>query len=199
MNRLWRYARKGWRILVHRLRTQGLRVTLIWVYGRGWPKLTGVPLFRYSRITPQIYVGGQYGKRGKRKLEAAGISGDLNLRTEFDDAAHGLALADYCHLPTVDDDAPSVEHLQQGVDFIRRVLAAGGRVYVHCAGGVGRAPTMAAAYFVAQGMTLDEALALIRRTRPFINITPPQMARLREFAAMYRQSTERDTQEAKAV
>ncbi len=199
MSKLWSYARKGWRILVRRLRTQGLRVTLIWVYGRGWPKLTGVPLFRYSRITPQIYVGGQYGQRGKRKLEAAGITAGLNLRTEFDDAAHGLALADYCHLPTIDDDAPSMEHLQQGVNFIRRVLSAGGKVYIHCAGGVGRAPTMAAAYFVSQGMTVPEALALIRRTRPFISITPPQLNRLREFAAIHRQLTQMDTQEAEAV
>ncbi len=199
MSTFLNYARKGLRILAHRLRTQGLRVTLLWAYGRGWPKLTGVPLFRYSRITPQIYVGGQYGQRGKRKLEAAGIRADLNLRTEFDDAAHGLALEQYCHLPTVDDDAPSVEHLQQGVNFIRRMLENGDSVYIHCAGGVGRAPTMAAAYFVTQGMTVDEALALIRRTRPFINIMPPQMARLHEFAAIHRQLTQMDTQEAKTV
>jgi len=199
MSKFLRYARKGLRILARRLRTQGLRVTLIWVYGRGWPKLTGVPLFRYSRITPQIYVGGQYGRRGKRKLEAAGITAGLNLRTEFDDAAHGLALEQYCHLPTVDDDAPSMEHLHKGVSFIRRVLSGGGRVYIHCAGGVGRAPTMAAAYFVTQGMTVPEALALIRRTRPFISITPAQMARLREFAAIHRQLTRMETQEAETV
>ncbi len=199
MKTLWNYVRKGARILARRLRTQGLRVTLIWVYGRGWPKLTGVPLFRYSRITPQVYVGGQYGQRGKRKLEAEGITAGLNLRMEFDDAQHGLALAQYCHLPTVDDDAPSMEDLQRGVNFIRRVVSAGGKVYIHCAGGVGRAPTMAAAYFVTQGMTVEEALALIRRTRPFINITPPQLARLHEFAQAHRELTERDTQEASAV
>ncbi len=199
MSKVLNYARKGLRILARRLRTQGLRVTLIWAYGRGWPKLTGVPLFRYSRITPQVYVGGQHGRRGKRKLEAAGITADLNLRTEFDDAAHGLALEQYCHLPTTDDDAPSMEHLYRGVAFIRRIVSAGGKVYIHCAGGVGRAPTMAAAYFVTQGMTVEEALALIRRTRPFIFITPPQRARLEEFAAAHRALTERDTQEAEPV
>lgn len=174
---------KAIRIVVHRLRTQGLRTTLLWVYGRGLPKLTGVPLLRFSEITPQIAVGPQYGRRGKRHLEAQGYTGDVNLRVEFDDAAHGLALDEYCHLPTIDDDAISLDHLEQGVAFIRRVVENGGKVYIHCAGGVGRAPTMAAAYFIAQGMTLDEALALIRRTRPFINIMPPQMARLREFEA----------------
>jgi protein-tyrosine phosphatase len=184
MHKLLSYLRKGIRIVVHRLRTQGLRTTLIWLYGRGVPKLTGVPLLQYSAITPEVYVGPQYGQRGKRVLEATGITGDLNLRTEFDDAAHGLALKHYCHLPTVDDDAISLEHLEQGIAFIREVTSNGGKVYIHCAGGVGRAPTMAAAYFISQGMALDDAIALIKRTRPFINIMPPQMDQLRCFEAM---------------
>jgi protein-tyrosine phosphatase len=48
---------------------------------------------------------------------------------------------------------------------------------------------MAAAYFIARGMTLDEALALIKRARPFIRIMPPQMERLREFEAARRPET----------
>jgi hypothetical protein len=186
MRTVLRSVRKALAILADRLRSQGLRTTLVWLYGRGVPKLTGVPLVRYSQITPQVFVGGQYGRRGKRKLEALGITGGVNLRAEFDDAARGLALAHYCHLPTVDDAAPSLEHLAEGVAFIERVTRNGGKVYIHCAGGVGRAPTMAAAYFVAQGMSLDEALALIRRARPFIRIMPPQMEQLRRFEAMQR-------------
>ena len=172
------------RIMVHRLRTQGVRTTLLWLYGRGVPRLTGVPLLRFSRVTPQLFVGSQYGRRGKRVLERAGINGDVNLRIEFDDAAHGLALDEYCHLPTVDETAPSIEHLQEGVVFIRDVLAAGGKVYIHCAGGVGRAPTMAAAYLMAEdGLSLDEALALIAKGRPFVDVLPPQMEQLRRFEA----------------
>ncbi len=196
MNRLLKIlklARKGLSIAIDRLRTQGWRVTLLWAYARGLPKLTGIPILKYSRITPQIFVGPQYRRAGKRHLEEAGITAGLNLRTEFDDAAHGLALARYCHLPTVDDDAPSLEHLQQGVAFIQQVIAGGGKVYIHCAGGVGRAPTMAAAYFLSQGMNLNEALSLLRRTRPFIRLTPPQMARLREFERLYAPSPQPET------
>jgi hypothetical protein len=183
MQKFWRWACKGAHILVRRLRTQGVRTTLIWVYGRGFSKLTGIPLARYSHITPDVYVGGQYGRRGKRTLERWGINGVVNLRTEFDDAAHGLTLVHYCHLPTVDDEAPSLDHLRAGADFIRHVIDGGGRVYIHCAGGVGRAPTQAAAYLITQGMTLDDALALIRQVRPFINIMPPQIEQLRRFEA----------------
>jgi protein-tyrosine phosphatase len=112
------------------------------------------------------------------------IDGDLNLRVEFDDATHGLALENYCHLPTIDDDAPTLEHLNQGVAFIKQVVGQGGKVYIHCAGGVGRAPTMAAAYFISQGLPLDEAIALIKKSRPFIKIMPVQMEQLWRFEAL---------------
>ena len=174
---------KAWHILMRRLREQGLGVTLRWAWGRGIPKVTGVPLMSNSRITPQIYVGPQYNRHGKRALEREGVTGDVNMRVEFDDAAHGLALQHYCHLPTVDDDKPAIEHLQKGVDFIRQVVADGGKVYIHCKGGVRRAPTMAAAYFVSEGMSLTAALDLIKQARPFINITPPQMEALRRYEA----------------
>jgi protein-tyrosine phosphatase len=103
------------------------------------------------------------------------------MRIEFDDAEHGLALANYCYLPTIDDAAPTMAHLEEGAAFAQRVIADGGKVYIHCAGGIGRAPTMASAYFMSQGMTLDAAIELIKGPRPFINIMPPQMTRLREF------------------
>ena len=172
---------KGWRILRRRLREQGLWVTLQWTWGRGLSYVTGVPMLRYSRITPQLYVGPQFNARGKRHLEAEGITAVVNLRTEFDDAAHGLAFPRYCYLPTIDDDSPSVEHFQKGVDFIHAEIEAGGKVYIHCKAGVGRAPTMAAAYLIARGYSLDDAIALIKRTRPFITITPPQMEALRRY------------------
>ncbi len=189
MRKLLKSAAKAARIVLYRLRTQGLRTTLVWVWGRGWPKLTGIPLVRYSQITPDLYVGGQYGTRGKRKLEQLGVTGGVNMRVEFDDAARGLALVAYCHLPTVDDAAPTLEHLRKGTDFIRRTIEAGGKVYVHCAGGVGRAPTMAAAYLIAQGMSLDDATALIRQRRPFIRIMPPQIEQLKRFEAESRDSS----------
>lgn len=176
--------RKAGGIFARRIRTQGLRTTLLWLYGRGLPLLTGVPLLQFSQVTPQLYVGPQYRRRGKRLLESSGILAGVNLRIEFDDAVHGLALPRYLHLPTVDDAAPSIEHLNQGVDFIRSVLADGGKVYIHCGAGVGRAPSLAAAYLVAEGNSLEESLALIRAVRPFITITPPQMEQLRRFETL---------------
>lgn len=178
--------RKNAAILVRRLQTQGIRTTLLWAYGRGLPLLTGVPVLRYAQVTPQLYVGSQFNARGKRMLEAQGFVGCVNLRIEHDDAAHGLALPKYLYLPTVDDTAPSIEHLKQGAAFIREVIAGGGKVYIHCGAGVGRAPTMAAAYLISEGRSLEEALAMIRKARPFITIKPPQMEQLQAYEKLVR-------------
>jgi len=173
--------KKGWTIFIRRFKTQGFRTTLLWMFGRGIPYLTGIPLLSFSRVTDQLYVGPQFRKSGKRALESRGIHACVNMRIEKDDAARGLALKHYLYLPTIDDEAPSIEHLDQGVAFIRNVVQSGGKVYIHCGAGVGRAPSMAAAYLMAEGDSLDNALARIRKVRPFINITPPQLQQLKIY------------------
>ncbi len=137
---------------------------------------------KYSEITPEIFVGPQYRRRALREFQRLGIDACINMRAEFDDRAHGLALKHYCYLPTIDDEAPSLRHLAEGVAFIKEVLSKDGKVYIHCAGGVGRAVTMAAAFFVATGASIDEALSLIKGGRPFIKVTPRQMEQLTLFA-----------------
>jgi hypothetical protein len=180
--RLVRLLAKGLRIVARRLRRQGLRVTFTWAWTRLYLWTVGRPVLRYCPVTPQLYVGGQINAQGWRWLAARGISADLNMRDELDDVAHGIAPDAYLWLPTVDDHAPSLDQLGAGVEFIWGAIDGGGKVYVHCASGVGRAPTMAAAYLVSTGLSPDQAWALIRKTRPFVNPTPPQRAVLEEFA-----------------
>lgn len=172
---------KGIRILTRRISQQGVYVSLLWMFGRGLPMLTGKPILRFSRVTPQLYVGPQYRKNGLDFLKSQGIQAVVNLRIEKDDAKLGLAPAYYCYLPTVDDEAPSPMHLDQGVRFISDMIASGERVYIHCGAGVGRAPTMAAAYLISTGMSLAQALEAIRKVRPFIFITPPQLQALAQY------------------
>jgi protein-tyrosine phosphatase len=61
-------------------------------------------------------------------------------------------------------------------------VANGGSVYVHCGSGIGRAPTMAAAYLISTGLTRDEAWETIRTVRPFIRPTAVQVERIEQFA-----------------
>lgn len=181
--KLIRLALKGLRIFLWRLRHHGLWVTFVWAWARLYLWIVGRPVLRYCRITPELYVGGQMNARGWRWLAARGLTADVNMRSEFDDATYDLGPDGYLWLPTDDDHAPTPDQLRQGVAFIQQAIEGGGRVYVHCAGGVGRAPTMAAAYLVSTGSTPDQAWALIRQSRPFVKPTPVQMAALEQFAS----------------
>ena len=147
---------KGVRTVRDRLRTQGVRTTALWAYARGLPKLTGVPMLQYSRVTDTLFVGPQFRRNGKTALIRAGITHIVNMRSEFDDAKHGLTIGNgcqdhYCHLPTVDDEPIAESHIVRGVEFIDNAVGRDGKVYIHCSAGVGRAPSMAAAYLISKG------------------------------------------------
>jgi protein tyrosine phosphatase (PTP) superfamily phosphohydrolase (DUF442 family) len=177
---------KGLRILWQRLTRQGLAVTGWWAADHAVRIVTGAPIRRVSQISPQLHVGGQYRRRGWPRLQARGITAVVNMRIEFDDNDAGIAPPRYLHLPVVDDQAPTVEQLRTGADFIAEEIARGGAVYVHCGSGIGRAATMAAAYLISTGLSADEAWASIRAARPFIRPTPPQIEQIERFAAQAR-------------
>jgi predicted protein tyrosine phosphatase len=174
---------KPFRLLWRRLNEQGLPVTLWWAAEHAVRIVTGAPMERVSRVVPGVHMGGQYRRRGWRRMAARGITAVVNLRAEFDDEAAGMAPAHYLHLPTPDDEAPTLEHLRQGAAFIADEVARGGQVYVHCGSGVGRAATMVAAYLVTTGLTPDEAWLCIRAARPFVRPTAVQMEQVRRFEA----------------
>jgi protein tyrosine phosphatase (PTP) superfamily phosphohydrolase (DUF442 family) len=174
---------KGLQILWQRLTRQGLVTTGWWAADHAVRIFTGAPIRRVSQITPQLYVGGQYRRRGWPRLQAQGITAVVNMRIEFDDNDAGIAPSRYLHLPVVDDQAPTVEQLRTGADFIAEEIARGGTVYIHCGSGIGRAATMAAAYLINTGLSADEAWARIRAARPFIRPTPPQIEQIERFAA----------------
>jgi protein-tyrosine phosphatase len=166
-----------------RLRSQGPLTTLRWLRTVGLAWLTGRISLSFSKVTPNIYIGPQYGRYGKRSLMKAGVTASMSLRAEFDDAAKGLAMENYNYIPIIDNTAPTIEQLQQGVSFINEAIRNEGVIYVHCGSGVGRAPTMVAAYLIAQGKSVDDAITQIQAARPFIRILPNQRESLRQFAA----------------
>lgn len=148
---------------------------------------TGVPVWRLSAITPQLFVGGQHYPKGYRAMLDHGISAIVNMReAKYSDEKREIAGKRHLHLATVDNTPPSVADLKRGANFIRSEIERGGKVYIHCAVGCGRAPTMAAAYLIAQGHAPEAALRRIKRTRPFVHLTPKQRAILDEFEANWR-------------
>jgi len=179
---------KGLTILWERLTQQGIWVTTLWAADHAVRAATGAPVRRVSQITPRLHIGGQYSRRGWPSLKKRGITAVVNMRIEFDDYEAGIAPGLYLHLPAVDDEPPSLEQLAEGVTFIEQVIAAGGSIYIHCGAGVGRAPTLAAAYLVSTGMTPTQAWEAIRAKRPFIRPKPAQIAQIESFAARQQSS-----------
>lgn len=97
---------------------------------------------------------------------AEGLSGDLS-----------GAGVEWRHLPIADYDVPSGETLAAWPEAsarAREVLAAGGRVWVHCMGGCGRSGTAVLRLMVEAGEDPNAALARLRRVRPCAVETPEQ-------------------------
>ncbi len=168
-------------IIRRRIRLHGWIITLRWLYVILLSQLFGYVPLRYSQITPQIYVGSQHGMLGKLRLRWAGVTASVNLREEFDDADKSLLFEDYLYIPVPDETPVSLEQLKKGIGFIQQVIDSEGKVYVHCASGVGRSVMLVIAYLIHTGMTFDEAFAAVKATRPFIYLFPSQHSRLQEF------------------
>ncbi len=95
-------------------------------------------------------------------LKAQGVTAILSLTESRPD----LPGFDVLRLPVVDMTSPTVEQLHAAVAFMREVVARGGAVVAHCTAGMGRTGTILAAYLVAEGAPVEEALRRVRELRP---------------------------------
>lgn len=146
--------------------------------------VTGGPSARFSKITEELWLGGQPSRGGVKKLVEKGFSAIINLRAEFDYASWFDKISmNYLHLPTRDNESPTLAQLQKGVRFIHKNRTTG-KIYIHCWEGLGRGPTLVAAFLVSTGMKPFEAWETIRLYRPFIRPTILQQERLEEFHAL---------------
>ena len=135
-------------------------------------------------LTDRIAVGGGiWTPENMEKVGRAGITHVIDMQIEFDDTPLGKPLGiQVLWNPTDDDFQPkSPELFQRGVEFAHKALESDdGRLFIHCAAGVHRAPMMALAVLGSMGWSLEDAMQLIEERRP-----------VADFADVYVESVER--------
>ena len=147
--------------------------------------LFGMPRLKHCQITADLFLGSQYNQVGLRKMKALGITAIINMRMHSVYTEAQYEGFHYLHLPTPDNTPPPLDVLIKGADFAGAEIKNGGKVYIHCRQGLGRGPTMTIAYLLKTGLTVTDAVALIKNARPFINPRPGQIERLKELQAYY--------------
>ncbi len=147
------------------------------------PYRTGIPIIRFSRITPSIYIGPQHNLHGLQKLKREGINACVNIRQHFDDAEYGLAPEYYCY--PARSGAPFVEQLDVAVNFIEDMIKKGNKVYIHCKHGHHKCAAVAVACFLKQGYTIDKAINFVKSRYPNMYLYPDFMQDLERLELRY--------------
>lgn len=90
----------------------------------------------------------------------------------------------WLYLPIIDLQPPGPDFFAtwaEAAGLLRHTLSAGGRVLVHCRGGLGRAGTVAACMLTEMGDAPEEAIARVRSARPGAIETDAQEQFVRRF------------------
>lgn len=111
-----------------------------------------------------------------------GITVVVNLRAERQDRFAGPLPEAYLWLPVIDHTDPSLTQLVVGAQFIDAMVKAGHKVMVHCYMGIGRSRSVAMAYLIWTGCTVDEAMIQVEGT-PDPRYRPERRELLGRFAA----------------
>jgi len=148
-----------------------------------WTTLLPGRKLNLDRVEDWLFVGGAVRSADYGRLRALGITAVVDLREERQDDANALrALGiDYLNLPAPDHYAPEQSQLLEGVAWMRARLAEGGKLYIHCQHGVGRAPLQALCLMVAMGQTPDQAYRKLREARWQATLNDRQLNALAEF------------------
>ena len=140
-------------------------------------------------VTDRIAVGGGIWNELKMmEVVDQGVTHIINMQIEFDDRHLGVPYGVRVLWNPTDDDFQfkSPELFQRGVEFALEALEhPNGKVFIHCAAGVHRAPMMTLAIMRAIGWELPDAKKLIQKRRPVVDLADVYVRSVEEFMKGY--------------
>lgn len=135
----------------------------------------------WNEVAPGVFIGRALNEREARMAAAQlRLSAVLDLTSEASEPA-ALRQLDYLNLQILDLTAPTPAQRAQGLAFVQKHTAAGGRVYIHCKAGYSRTAAMAGSWLLQSGRhaNADDVVRHLRLSRPGMVIRPEAMACLR--------------------
>ncbi len=129
---------------------------------------------RPSQVAQGLWVGGVATPHRWRVLQDLGVRAVVTLTREFAPPRWYQSASHLLWLPVRDRACPDWSQLTAGCDFVDRCQASEVGVFVSCGSGVGRAPTLCAAWLMRRGQARDRALEALRQARSVAAPTPEQ-------------------------
>lgn len=113
----------------------------------GWNILLGRVLkvrHWWDEVEPRVFLGARPLRRDIPKMSKLGIRGVVNMCEEFSGhpQLYETNQIEQLWLPTTDFHHPTIEQVQEGVEFIESKVSKGQGVYIHCKAGRARSATV---------------------------------------------------------
>jgi protein tyrosine phosphatase (PTP) superfamily phosphohydrolase (DUF442 family) len=123
----------------------------------------------FSRITDTLYIGTPPSSQDYDLLRKMGVKLVINMRIERPPQPdlHNPPM-EVLWLPAFDTPLIPIPitNLKRGAAAALEVIQQGGKVYAHCKEGIHRGVAMGAAILIAQGISPQQAIKMIKQRRP---------------------------------
>ena len=126
----------------------------------------------WDLVDDTVIIGALPSVSHVEELKELGVTGVVNTCEEYGGpvAQYEIADIEQLYVPTVDFTHPTLESVEQGVEFIQRHSEGQGLVYVHCKAGRARSATIVVCWLIhAHGMTPQEAQSHLQQKRKHVN------------------------------
>lgn len=142
-------------------------------------ELFGIPTRSYCQINDFLWVGAKPNLLGRLLLRLR--NRHIISLLYMSKATHKVQATWKTVIPIEEYVDIPVAKLNEAVETINLIKDKGGKVFIHCREGIGRAPTVAIAYLISQNIGLEDAIHLVNKGRDIASVNKLQLDSLKSF------------------